>query len=441
MDNLNIIVLAGGQSTRFAPLKNKLSYTFLGKSLLEIQFQFLKKLRSKKIYVVANELNFDDFSRFQRENPIISTVMQAGTGMAGAAMSALKEIDGLDSVLVLNMDDFFDDSLILGLSKRMEVAQKKKQGLLTGLWKEKYFPGGYLILDKKGKVTGVVEKPGEGNEPSKYVKMVCDFFYSAEIFRQALVEAKTEKDDQYEVAIANLIKKKVVFDLFEYRGRWETIKFPWHVLGVMDFFLSKIKGQQIAPDVVVAKSAVIKGEVVIESGSKIFEGAVINGPVYIGKNCIIANNALVRHSMVGDGCVVGFATEVARSYLMGNVWLHKNYVGDSVFENNVSLGSNVVTGNLRLDETNVLVKVKEQNVDTGLNKLGAMIGSDVRVGIGAMLMPGIKVGAGSFIGPGVVIGSEVEENSYVVVKQELKIGENRISVKEVSREKFKKQLK
>ena len=106
MDNLNIIVLAGGQSTRFAPLKNKLSYPFLGKSLLEIQFQFLKKLRSKKIFVVANELNFDDFCRFQRENPIISTVMQAGTGMAGAAMSALKEIDDLDSVLVLNMDGF-----------------------------------------------------------------------------------------------------------------------------------------------------------------------------------------------------------------------------------------------------------------------------------------------------------------------------------------------
>ena len=77
---------------------------------------------------------------------------------------------------------------------------------------------------------------------------------------------------------------------------------------------------------------------------------MIKGPAHIGENSIIANNSLVRGSMVGRDCVVGFTTEVTRSYLNKEVWMHSNYIGDSIIDSNVSFGAGSVTGNLRFDE-------------------------------------------------------------------------------------------
>ena len=136
-----------------------------------------------------------------------------------------------------------------------------------------------------------------------------------------------------------------------------------------DFFLKKIDSRKISPDASVSPHAFINGNVVIEAGVKVFDGAIIKGPCYISKDSIIANGALVRNSMIGENCVIGFATEVARSYIKNDVWLHKNYVGDSILEDNVSLGSNSVTGNLRLDEQDVIKELMK----TDLRKYGQEI--------------------------------------------------------------------
>ena len=71
-----------------------------------------------------------------------------------------------------------------------------------------------------------------------------------------------------------------------------------------------------AKKVEIAKSATIRGEnVYLEDGVRIMDNAVIIGPAYIGKNTIIATNAMVRGSHIGADCVIGFGTEVARSYV------------------------------------------------------------------------------------------------------------------------------
>ena len=432
MSNISVIILAGGAGTRFEPLKGKNLYPFLGEDAFDIHIKQLKAIDVKKTVVVTN-------SDFSLERPDVTFVKQQGNGMAGAVLTALNEIDPDSELLILNANDYYDDSLISNFAELRPNFLKNNEAALTGHFTEKYFPGGYLII-QDGYIKDIIEKPGEGNEPSNYVNIVFDYFPNSGTLKKFIEEAKSKKDDVYEVALDNMMHSDTKFRLLPYEGPWKTIKYPWHVLDVMDFFLKKIDSRKISPDASVSPHAFINGNVVIEAGVKVFDGAIIKGPCYISKDSIIANGALVRNSMIGENCVIGFATEVARSYIKNDVWLHKNYVGDSILEDNVSLGSNSVTGNLRLDEQDVIKEVNGQKVDTEKNKLGAIIGSDVRIGINVSIMPGVRIGSGSFVGPNVNLEKDLDENRFVRLVQDLEIRENKFDIKSVSRKDIKKNL-
>ncbi len=434
-EGLNLVFLAGGSSSRFSPLKEKNMYRFLGKTVPQYQLDKYKQfLEIKKIIVVTNEANVADIEGMLGvRHDKVEVKVQKGEGMAGATMTGIEDLDDGDDLLVANMNDYFDDELFEYFLKLLPDLRVKKESMLPGYKVEKYFPGGYLILDEDNYVTRVVEKPGEGNEPSKFVKFVFDYFSSVGMLRKVYAKSFSDNDDLYEVALTNMMNGGERFRMLEFDKRWITIKYPWHVLDVMNFFLSKIKGQQISKDTQIANSAVIKGDVVIESGVKIFENAVISGPAYIGKNCVIGNNALVRESMLGDDVVVGYCTEIVRTYIYGNVWTHKNYIGDSIVESNVSFGSNTVTGNLRLDEGEIFVKVKGEKINSKLRKLGAIVGSDTRFGVGVMIMPGVKIGAGSMVGAGIVLDYDIDRNSYVYQKSIFAIKKNKVDISKITK--------
>jgi bifunctional UDP-N-acetylglucosamine pyrophosphorylase/glucosamine-1-phosphate N-acetyltransferase len=442
MKSINVILLAGGSSSRLFPLQEKNLFPFLGRTALEIHLDRLKVLKPKKIVINVKKdskdlyKNIVDSSVFKN----IEIVEQKGGGMAGGVLTGLGRINPDEELLVLNANDYYYDSLVKDFKIIRGNLSTHKYGLIVGFKTEKYFPGGYLEV-KNGLIKNIVEKPGPNNTPSDYVNIVFHYFPKADILMKALKKAKSDKDDVYEVALSSLMKNTLKFKMLKYSGEWKSIKYPWHILDVMDFYLSQIKGQKISKKTNISNKCTINGNVYIEDGVKVFDGAIINGPVYLGKNTIVANGALVRNSMIGKDCVIGYGTEVARSYLKSNVWLHQNYVGDSVFENNISFGSNVVTANLRLDEQNIFINIKGVRTDTQRNKLGALIGSNVRIGIGAMIMPGVKVGANSFVGPNVVLDKDIEENKFVEVNQTLKISRNKFDIGKTSRDEFAKKLK
>jgi bifunctional UDP-N-acetylglucosamine pyrophosphorylase/glucosamine-1-phosphate N-acetyltransferase len=442
MSNLQIIILAGGESTRFSPLKKKDLYHFNGEIIPLIQYREYSKLKPSKIFIIVSSNTIDDYNKIFADYSDVEIVVQSGDkGMASAVEAVIHKIDVNNPTIIVNMDDFYQDydAIFTKFTSVYSSLLENNESALMGNYMEGYFPGGYLVVED-GYITDIVEKPGEGNEPSKYVNSVFDFFPNPQILFEYLLKASSQKDDVFEVALSMMMKNGNKFRLLNNEEQWLTIKYPWHTINVMNMYLRMIKGQKIAKDVYIAPTAIINGDVIIESGTKIYDGAVINGPVFIGKNCVIANNALVRDSMIGDGCVVGYVTEIARSYLRSNVWTHKNYIGDSIIDDNVSFGSNAVTANLRLDEKNVLINVKGQKVDTNLNKLGAIIGPNVRIGVSTMIMPGVKIGGNCMIGSGVLINEDIEEGKFISLKQELQIKENNIDIEGINREKFKHKL-
>jgi acetyltransferase-like isoleucine patch superfamily enzyme len=96
-----------------------------------------------------------------------------------------------------------------------------------------------------------------------------------------------------------------------------------------------------------------------------------------------------------------------------------------------------VTGNLRLGEENVRVAVDGQRVDTGRAKVGAMIGSRVRVGINVSLgQPGVRIGTNCAIGPGVLLMRDLPDGQMVTVKQEHEIRATPFEIDRGSRARF-----
>jgi bifunctional UDP-N-acetylglucosamine pyrophosphorylase/glucosamine-1-phosphate N-acetyltransferase len=95
----------------------------------------------------------------------------------------------------------------------------------------------------------------------------------------------------------------------------------------------------------------------------------------------------------------------------------------------VAFGAGSVTGNFRLDEGEISSVVGEAKIGSQRNKLGAIIGDDVRAGIHTSFAPGVKVGSGSFINSAVFVSRDVKEERYVTVKDGvLEMRENRSEV-------------
>ncbi|MFH1959172.1 MAG: hypothetical protein ABIJ22_02485, partial [Patescibacteria group bacterium] len=202
-----------------------------------------------------------------------------------------------------------------------------------------------------------------------------------------------------------------------YDGYWGKLKYPHFVLDVMQLFLTHRLQTKINPSAQISDQAVIEGQVFITENVKVEAGAVIKGPAYIGPNTIIGNHALIRQSMIERDVIVGFGSEVTRSYIGPKCMLHHNFIGDSVLEAEVNPSFGTVTTNWRLDKKTVQLKTLTANVKTNKEKLGAILAKRVFCGVNCSFMPGVTVGADARIYPHLVINQALPANATLKSSQ------------------------
>ncbi len=439
MENIIVLILAGGDSSRMWPLKDKHCLNFFSKPLIYYSVNQLKRFKFNNIVIVANKNNAAVFDELKKEfsDVKIRIIQQTDPrGMAGAVLSA-KSIISKNSILVIGPSDIYEDVIFANFN---QILNKRPQAVISGTSVDEYFPGGYLKVEK-GEVIELQEKPGKGRKISDIVTFVFDYFENADLLLEAILKVESKKDNIFEEAIMQLIKKGVHFQFLKYNGFWGYLKYPWHILNCLEYFLSKINIKKILSSTI-DKSASISGNVYIGEGVRILENAKIVGPAYIGRGTIVGNNSIIRESIIGTNCVVGFSTEITRSYIGNNCWFHTNYIGDSVIDNNVGMGAGAILANFRLDEADIKSKIGKKFESTGRIKLGAIIGENVRIGVNSSIMPGIKIGKNSIIGPGLILQQDIEDNKICFldkIKYSVKNNENLIS--STSRVKIKKSIK
>ena len=396
---MKTIFLAAGKSSRMAPISDKNFLEFCGEPLLiKLLKNAIKGGLENFIIVASNDNKSDIESVLQKFNIAGDIVIQEDQddGMAGGVLAGLGKCNN-EEIVILGGNDLINPEAY----KKLLSDGEEVDGALLAKKVDEYFPGGYLQVSGK-KITSIIAKPGEGNEPSDLVNIVAHYFKNSDDLKNQLKKRDLKSSgDVYELALQELFNNGD-YNASEYSDYWFAIKYPHHVLDMQEFLLSQLKKEnQIHDSVQIADTARIRGEqIFIAEGVRIFDNAVICGPCYIGKNSIIGNNALVRESIIGEGGEIGYCSEVARSFLAKNVSAHHAYIGDSLIDSGVNFGAFSCTANLRLDKKNIKYNIKEDRINSGRSKLGVICGSGSQIGIHAMLMPGCKIDANSFVKPG-----------------------------------------
>lgn len=404
--------MAGGDSTRFWPLENKVLFSFLGKPLILNQVEEIAPY-SENIFIIAHKSNAVAIKRLidNASLPLnVDIVIQkddAG-GQAGAISSVKNLVKG--EALVVNANDVVDYSI---LEKIAAFSHEQNKLVLFGKKHNEFFSGGYFKFNNDKEVVEVVEKPKKDDLPSNVVKLVLDYVSDFSILASAVDAVRTKKDDHYEQALNHILKSEIKRTHLIYEGDWETLKFSWNVLTMMKSSLAGIKKTVIAKSAKISKKSEIQGLVVIGENVVVGDFAKIVGPTYIGDNTVIGDFSLIRESQIDEDCLVGSYTEVARSYIGNKVFLHRNYVGDSVLSDEVTMGAQALTANLRFDNETVGSYLGDDKVDTYLSKLGAIVGREVKIGVNATITPGVKIGKKTWVGPGEIVTYDLDEKTYL----------------------------
>jgi len=406
-----VVVLAGGESSRFFPFNNihKSLFTVAGKTILERTIESAKKLDPVEIILVLGSKDFDKEKEICESLPVFSGVKlvneEKPLGQGDAIMSAKEHIK--DDFFVINANQFnfhtIADSFI-------EAHEKSGSSVTVGI-AETDTPSKYGIVELQGDlVQGVVEKPEAGSEPSN-MRLVGVYLLSLDFLNE--LEASPVSDYSLEYTLDKEAKKGKVGSV-RVSSNLPSLKYPWDLTKLKDFILSENESA-IDQSAIIEKTVVLKGDgIFIDKGAHIYEFALIEGPCYIGQDAVVGTYSQIRAGTIleKDAQVERYC-DVKNSLIGEGTHIHSGFVGDSVIGKNCKVGAGFITANKRLDRNPVSVIVKGESVETGANNVGVFAGDEVKIGIRVSTMPGTIIGEKSVVFPGKILKGSYREESKI----------------------------
>ncbi len=181
----------------------------------------------------------------------------------------------------------------------------------------------------------------------------------------------------------------------DYLVDWfEKFEYPWQILPKIS---EKIEG--------LLKSGIsgfseLKAGVLVGQNVKISNYVTIEAPTIIGHGTEIRPGVFIRGNVItGSDCVLGNSSEFKNCILLDKVQApHYNYVGDSILGNKAHLGAGTVCSNLKTDGKNVVIHANEA-LNTGMRKVGGILGDGADIGCGCVINPGTVIGKNTWVYP------------------------------------------
>lgn len=415
---LKAIILSAGEGSRMRPLtltKPKTMLPVAGKPIIQYNIESLRDNGITDILLIVRYKEeivrnyFGDGSDFGVN--ISYKTQKDFLGTANAISYGEDFID--DSIIVLNGDIILDDEIIHEIIKKYNYLSPDTLMLLT----EVEDPSAFGVVEiENGNIKNIVEKPKREEAPSNLVNAGI-YIFNKDIFDK-ICETEISERGEYEItdSVSLQIEDNKTVIGHKTSKDWIDVGRPWELIEVNEELIGKLKTEIKGT---VEAGAVIHGEVFLDEGSVIKAGVYIEGNVYIGKNCDIGPNSYIRgNTYFGDNVHVGNAVEIKNSIIMENTNVsHLSYVGDSVIGSNCNIAAGTNIANLRFDNATIKTKIKNQKIDSGRRKLGAIIGDSVKTGINSSFSPGVKVGHNSTIGSGVLLYEDLPSDTRVLEKQ------------------------
>ena len=206
------------------------------------------------------------------------------------------------------------------------------------------------------------------------------------------------------------IKTKELFEVVpEYlKPYFDGAEYPWEILPKIKEIVANL--QQKGLD----GYTFLEDGVLVGRNAKIAKTATICPPAIIGHDTEIRPGAYIRGNVIiGEHCVVGNSSEFKNCILLDYVQCpHYNYVGDSILGFHAHTGAGTVCSNLKSDGKNIVIH-GDKEYETGLRKIGALVGDYGDCGCNAVLNPGTIIGKHTQVYPLTRARGVYPENSIV----------------------------
>ncbi len=156
----------------------------------------------------------------------------------------------------------------------------------------------------------------------------------------------------------------------------------------------------VAPGALVHPMAVLDasgGPIYIDEEAEVFPFTRIEGPCYLGRKSMLLGANCREGMSIGPMCRVGGEVEESIIHGYSNKY-HDGFLGHAYVGQWVNLGAFTTNSDLKNDYTNVSVALDgKRPIDTGSNKVGALIGDHTKTSIGTLFNTGAYVGAMALI--------------------------------------------
>jgi NDP-sugar pyrophosphorylase family protein len=249
---------------------------------------------------------------------------------------------------------------------------------------------GTVFLNTDLSIKKVVEKPSK-KEIANYV--LSGAFILPKSFFEILSEMEMDE------SLNSLVSSSGLLSAIWEQG-WLDPQWPWELLNANKMLMDNWNVANVDTSVQLRGSIQFRGPVVIERNVIIENGTSISGPCFIGKDSYVGNGVLIRpYTSIGPNSVIGFGVELKNCILMGNSRVGRlSFIGDSVVGEKTEFGSGTMTLN-QAQEKSVRVLMPSRIEDTGLDKLGALIGDSCKIGASNTFAPGTILPAESTVPP------------------------------------------
>ena len=156
----------------------------------------------------------------------------------------------------------------------------------------------------------------------------------------------------------------------------KSFEYPWEALSGIKNLIEQL-GSKLDPN----EYDEVSPKVWVHKSAKVFSSAYLGAPCIIGPGTEVRHCAFVRGSaLVGANCVIGNSVELKNVIIVDNCEVpHYNYVGDSILGFHAHMGAGSITSNIKADKRNIVVHT-DPEIQTGLRKMGAMLGDYADIG-------------------------------------------------------------
>ena len=208
------------------------------------------------------------------------------------------------------------------------------------------------------------------------------------------------------------IEVKALFDLSHSMAGEFLAKFryPYEALPELGVWIAAV-GPQLSSDEYEKRGE----QIWIHKSAKVAPSVSLTGPLIVCANAELRHCAYFRGNvLIGAGSVAGNSCEFKNSLLFDSVEApHYNYVGDSILGYHAHMGAGSITSNIKSDRKNIVIRTDDGAIETGLRKIGAILGDYVDIGCGTVLNPGSIVGKNTMIYPLTSVRGTVPANTIV----------------------------